>query len=90
VKISNGGQLIDVCIANDPVIPAGKSGLPLEALRSFGVQGSIEMLGRISHRRPMGTNDVCVVNAPPVGVCPHNTGLPLEARRSLGLQASLV
>jgi hypothetical protein len=36
-------MIIDVCIANDPVIPAGvwKSGFPLEALRSLAVQGSI-------------------------------------------------
>jgi hypothetical protein len=37
------GFAIDVCIANDPMIPAGarKSGLPLEALRSLAAQGSI-------------------------------------------------
>jgi len=34
---------IEVCIANDPLIPAvaWKSGLPLEALRSLAMQGSI-------------------------------------------------
>jgi hypothetical protein len=36
--------IIDVCIANDPVIlaKAGKPGLPLEALRSLAMQASIE------------------------------------------------
>ena len=35
---------IDVCIAENQVIPAGAwiSGLPLEALRSLAVQGSID------------------------------------------------
>ena len=41
---AGGLGTIDVCIANDRVIPAGacETGLPLEALWSLAMQGSIE------------------------------------------------